>query len=121
LPIYIFISYFILIGAKQDYTHYDCVLMGVLSHGYQDHIYAKDGAYKAEDNLWGRFTGDKCVTLASKPKLFFIQACQGDRLDGGVRLKTQVDCSSFKIPIYADFLIAHSTFPGKTSLGYCYC
>jgi len=99
--------------AKEDYTNYDCFLMAVLSHGEQGIIYAKDGAYKPEDNLWGRFTGDKCVTLASKPKLFFIQACQGDRLDGGVQLRTQVDGSStFKIPIYADFLIAYSTIPG---------
>jgi len=88
--------------------------MAVLSHGEQGIIYAKDAPYKPEDNLWGRFTGDKCVTLASKPKLFFIQACQGDRLDGGVQLRTQVDGSStFKIPIYADFLIAYSTIPGK--------
>jgi caspase-like apoptosis-related cysteine protease len=88
--------------------------MAVLSHGEQGIIYAKDGAYKPEDKLWGRFTGDKCVTLAGKPKLFFIQACQGDRLDGGVSLRTQVDgSSSFKIPIYADFLIAYSTIPGN--------
>lgn len=91
--------------------------MAVLSHGEQGIIFAKDGAYKPDDSLWGRFTGDKCITLAGKPKLFFIQACQGDRLDGGVQLRTQVDGnSSFKIPIYADFLIAYSTIPGKKNL-----
>lgn len=91
--------------------------MAVLSHGEQGIIYAKDGAYKPDDHLWGRFTGDKCVTLAGKPKLFFIQACQGDRLDAGVMMRTQVDGSpSFKIPIFADFLIAYSTIPGKKNL-----
>lgn len=105
----------LLLGANEDYTNYDCLVIAVLSHGEQGIIYAKDGAYKPEDQLWGRFTGDKCLTLASKPKLFFIQACQGDRLDGGVHMRTQVDggSSSFKIPIYADFLIAYSTIPGK--------
>lgn len=105
----------LLLGAHEDYTNYDCLVIAVLSHGEQGIIYAKDGAYKPEDQLWGRFTGDKCLTLASKPKLFFIQACQGDRLDGGVLMRTQVDggSSSFKIPIYADFLIAYSTIPGK--------
>lgn len=89
--------------------------MAVLSHGETGIIYAKDAPYKPEDKLWGRFTGDKCVTLAGKPKLFFIQACQGDRLDSGIQLRTQVDgsSSSYKIPIHADFLIAYSTIPGK--------
>jgi len=92
--------------------------MAVLSHGEHGIIFAKDAPYKPEDNLWGRFTGDKCKTLASKPKLFFIQACQGDRLDSGIYLRTQVDSgsSSFKIPVYADFLIAYSTIPGKNIL-----
>ncbi|XP_050548169.1 caspase-1-like isoform X2 [Daktulosphaira vitifoliae] len=99
--------------ANQDYSDYDCFLMAILSHGEQGIIYAKDAPYKPEDKLWGRFTGDKCITLAGKPKLFFIQACQGDRLDGGVLLRTQVDGSqSFRIPVYADFLIAYSTIPG---------
>lgn len=88
--------------------------MAVLSHGEQGIIYAKNGSYKPDNFLWERFTGDKCTSLAGKPKLFFIQACQGDRLDGGIELRTQVDgSSSFKIPIYADFLIAYSTVPGK--------
>lgn len=95
--------------------------MAVLSHGEQGIIYAKNGAYKPEDMLWGRFTGDKCLTLAGKPKLFFIQACQGDRLDAGVSLRTQTDAggsSSYKIPIYADFLIAYSTIPGEKIICY---
>lgn len=98
-----------------DYSDYDCFLMAVLSHGEHGLIFAKDGPYKPDDKLWGRFTGDKCLTLANKPKLFFVQACQGDRLDKGIQLRTQVDgnSSSFKIPIHADFLIAYSTIPGK--------
>lgn len=107
---------FLFLGAEMDYSDYDCLLVTVLSHGEQGIIYARDAPYKPEDKLWGRFTGDKCITLAGKPKLFFIQACQGDRLDGGVQLTTQVDSgssSSYKIPIHADFLIAYSTIPGK--------
>lgn len=88
--------------------------MVVLSHGDQGIISAKDGAYKPEDKLWGRFTDEKCSTLAGKPKLFFIQACQGDRLDGGVTLRVQVDGnSSFMKPINADFLIVYATVPGN--------
>ena len=47
-----------------------------------------------------------------------FQACQGDQLDAGVRLKrcayTETDSNSmsYKIPSHADFLIAYSTIPG---------
>lgn len=53
-------------------------------------------------------------------QLFFIQACQGDRLDGGVTMgpdgRTETDSAgniSYSIPIHADFLIAYSTIPGE--------
>lgn len=81
-------------------------------------IYARDTSYKL-DNIWKKFTSDKCPTLAGKPKLFFIQACQGDQLDAGSTLvsKTQIDGRSindvsYRIPTHADFLIAYSTISG---------
>ncbi|CAG2158847.1 unnamed protein product [Oppiella nova] len=64
--------------------------------------------------------GDQCPTLASKPKIFFIQACQGDRLDEGVAVRQSFDVTDaghgyYRIPNYADFLIAYSTVPGYYS------
>lgn len=47
--------------------------------------------------------------------MFIIQACQGDNVDGGITLsRTETDgqCSSYRIPMHADFLIAYSTIPG---------
>lgn len=104
-------------AAKQDHTDNDCILVAILSHGEMGYIYAKDTQYKL-DNIWSLFTANHCPTLAGKPKMFFIQACQGDRLDAGVtmqrgRTETDGDSSmSYKIPIHADFLIAYSTIPG---------
>lgn len=79
--------------------------------------------YKLE-NIWHYFTATACPTLAGKPKLFFIQACRGDRLDPGIKLqKTETDGESsingfnsmtYRIPIHADFLIAYSTISGMT-------
>lgn len=90
--------------------------MAVLSHGELGIIYARDTPYKPE-SLWSRFTADKCPTLAGKPKLFFIQACQGDKLDGGITMsRTETDgqgANTYRIPTQADFLIAYSTVPGK--------
>jgi hypothetical protein len=53
-------------------------------------------------------------------QLFFIQACQGDKLDGGIVVRrentTETDSNSthsYSIPVHADFLIAYSTIPGE--------
>lgn len=52
-----------------DHTHYDCILVAVLSHGEMGIIYAKDTPYKP-DFFWSAFTADKCATLAGI--LFFV-------------------------------------------------
>lgn len=104
-------------AAQQDHSDADCILVAILSHGELGYIYAKDVQYKL-DTIWSYFTANHCPSLAGKPKLFFIQACQGDRLDPGVTLKratTETDgesSMSYKIPVHADFLIAYSTVPG---------
>ncbi|XP_046667716.1 caspase-1-like isoform X2 [Homalodisca vitripennis] len=101
--------------SQQDHSDNDCFALACLSHGEQGILYAYDAPYKP-DTLWSRFTADKCPSLAGKPKLFFIQACQGDQLDGGVMLRSQVDSSpSYRIPAHADFLIAYSTIPEDPS------
>ncbi|XP_052901246.1 caspase-like [Anopheles moucheti] len=104
--------------SQMDHSDADCILVTILSHGELGYLYAKDCQYKL-DVVWSYFTANHCPTLAGKPKLFFIQACQGDQLDGGVLLaskdRTETDSSSsmtFKIPTHADFLIAYSTIPG---------
>lgn len=107
--------------SKYDHSDEDCILIAILSHGEMGYIYARDCQYKL-DNIWGYFTATQCPTLAGKPKLFFIQACQGDQLDAGVTLinRTETDSGdyamSYKIPIHADFLIAYSTIPGEIDL-----
>lgn len=105
--------------ADMDHSDSDCLLIAVLTHGELGMLYAKDTHYKP-DNLWSHFTADKCPSLAGKPKLFFIQACQGDKLDAGITLnRSETDglssSSSYKIPIHADFLIVFSTVPGYYS------
>jgi caspase-like apoptosis-related cysteine protease len=104
-------------SAETNHSDHDCIFIAVLSHGELGILYASDHAYKP-DRLWTHFNAEKCPTLAGKPKMFFIQACQGDQLDSGVHLKrvsnTETDSNtmSYKIPSHADFLIVYSTIPG---------
>lgn len=101
-------------ASMEDHGQEDCILVSVLSHGELGILYASDQPYKP-DRLWSHFTADKCPSLAGKPKLFFIQACQGDSLDHGVKMVTtesDAGATTYKIPSHADFLIAYSTVPG---------
>lgn len=98
-----------------DHSDNDCFVCFVLTHGDHGNLYAHDGRYAIE-HLFNSFLADRCVTLVGKPKLFFIQACQGNRLDRGVLVRGLDALDSnpqyFKIPTYADFMIAYSTLPG---------
>nr|CAI5854553.1 unnamed protein product [Callosobruchus analis] len=104
--------------SKLDHSDHDCLLIAVLSHGEMGIVYAKDMPYKP-DYLWTPFTADKCPTLAGKPKIFLLQACQGDKLDGGINLSTtETDgeiYNTYRIPVQADFLIVYSTVKGYYS------
>ena len=53
-----------------------------------------------------------------EPKLFLVQACQGDQTDGVVKMSSNKSAgfSSYQLPNHADFLIATSTILGKSSL-----
>lgn len=104
-----------------------------MSHGSEGH---QISAYDCEYNLsciFHYFTDTKCPTLTGKPKLFFIQACQGDEVDPGIELRKNyqpkfrhrnmrrpsepglkngfIGCYNFIIPSH--FLIAFSTIPGN--------
>ncbi|KAK7580517.1 hypothetical protein V9T40_001146 [Parthenolecanium corni] len=100
--------------AATDFSDSDCLLIFVLSHGVQNALYARDMFY-SNNYLFDRFTPDKCPSLAGKPKIFIIQACQGKRLDPGLNVecdRLDAGVTSYRIPLYVDFLFAHSTIPG---------
>ena len=73
--------------SQEDHTDADCMVFAVLSHGDSKTLYAHDTSY-LRSVLWGYFTDEKCPTLAGKPKIFFIQACQGTLLDDGIHLQS---------------------------------
>ena len=83
------------------------------------------------ENIFFYFTISNCPSLSGKPKLFFIQACRGERFDSGTLVNSQI-CdqkinfdytisdnrngeSFFLIPNEVDFLVHYSTYPGHVS------
>lgn len=96
----------------------------VLSHELVSYILAKDQRF-ALQKVFKYFTNENCPTLANKPRLFFIQACQGSELDEGIELhrsaskEVEIDSSPYKLkqPIlpHADFFIAYASLPGFAS------
>ena len=69
-----------------NHSQHDCLLVAVSTHENLGTLHAYDGTYKT-DSICSNFPSDKCPTLAGKPKIFLIQACQGHKHDNGVTLK----------------------------------
>ncbi|POI20935.1 hypothetical protein CIB84_015317, partial [Bambusicola thoracicus] len=99
--------------SEEDHSKRSSFVCVLLSHGDEGLFYGTDGPLELKV-LTSLFRGDKCRSLAGKPKLFFIQACRGTELDSGIEADSGPDetvCQ--KIPVEADFLYAYSTAPGE--------
>lgn len=98
---------------NKNYDQYDCLVCCILSHGDKGIVYGTD-----EKELWiendiiHSFAIDKCRTLTAKPKLFFIQACQGNEGIGGEQLERDGPPS---LPNISDYLVAVATIPGYSA------
>ncbi|XP_012581233.1 PREDICTED: caspase-8 isoform X2 [Condylura cristata] len=104
----------------KDHSDKDCFICCILSHGDKGIIYGSDGQEAAICELTSYFTGSKCPSLAGKPKIFFIQACQGYNYQRGIVVETdseqnddylEMDSSrqAGYIPNEADFLLGMAT------------
>ncbi|XP_055381422.1 caspase-8-like [Condylostylus longicornis] len=114
--------------SEEDHSKNDCLLIVVMSHGISGQIYAEDMTYPVE-KLWTPFLGENCKSLINKPKLFFIQACRGDKVDAGATYMSRgfsvmtrsADLDetdgpvTYTIPNTADLLVYYSTFEGHYS------
>ncbi|XP_044097236.1 caspase-8 isoform X1 [Neovison vison] len=104
---------------SMDHTTRDCFICCILSHGDKGIIYGCDGQGVPICELTSYFTGSKCPSLAGKPKIFFIQACQGDNYQKGIAVETDSEqneacyesdsCQKRYIPDDADFLLGMAT------------
>ncbi|XP_057193422.1 caspase-8-like isoform X2 [Triplophysa rosa] len=65
----------------------DCFICCILSHGNSDGVYGTDENIVSVDEIREPFNGINCSNLAGKPKLFFIQACRGSKMQNVVQVQ----------------------------------
>ncbi|KAM6955181.1 caspase-8 [Lycodopsis pacificus] len=111
---------------SRNHSRMDCLVCCVLSHGMKGCVSAVDGLTVKIEELKEPFNGLKCASLAEKPKLFFIQACQGTSKQKAVSICadgpaapspvcSDASKANDSIPSDADFLLAMSTVPSFQS------
>ena len=101
--------------ALRNFSRYDAFVCFILSHGSEGGIYGVDDKTITVDDIVTNFK--TCETLAGKPKLFFIQACQGRNQDSGINVDADSHpvgqpVAPLRLPSGSDVLLAHSTVAG---------
>jgi len=64
--------------ATRNFSNYGCLVVCLLSHGIENAIAGADSLYVNVNKLKYKFSYNKCPSLYGKPKIFIVQACQGD-------------------------------------------
>ena len=116
--------------AARDHSKYAAFVFCIMSHGdKKDVIYGVDNRKAGMEDLMSEFTATNCPTLENKPKLFFVQACRGDKIDprmkrlsastenlaeDGIQTMNSphADLANGVSAREADFLLAFATVPG---------
>ncbi|KAF1523823.1 UNVERIFIED_CONTAM: Caspase-8, partial [Eudyptes pachyrhynchus] len=102
--------------SQKDHSNMDCFVCFIFSHGEKDKIKGVDHEFVNIKDLLSCFSGSNCPSLIGKPKLFFIQACQGSvghppvtvEDDFSGHLETDATPST-SIPDQADILVGMAT------------
>ena len=63
---------FYIVVAGEDHSDADCFVCAILSHGEEGYVYGTNGRVTI-DSIVKNFKGDTSISLAGKPKIFFIQ------------------------------------------------
>ncbi|RXM32090.1 Caspase-8 [Acipenser ruthenus] len=99
----------------QSKPHTDCFVCCILSHGEEECVLGTDGDKVYIRDLVSYFNGQNCPSLLTKPKVFFIQACQGKmnqqsvQVDGDEPGSAALESDAFATPFDADRLIGMAT------------
>lgn len=104
--------------SMKNYEKNDCFICCIMSHGNKGFVYGTDGQRVAITHLTHCFCRRSCRSLDGKPKLFFIQACQGRETQKCVPVEESDACNASNdtnvtkddlIPGEPDFLLGMAT------------
>ncbi|KAL1425668.1 hypothetical protein MTO96_018962 [Rhipicephalus appendiculatus] len=107
----------------------DCLVVILMSHGREGTILSADGVpLHLDDDVYALFNNENCPGLEGKPKVFFIQACRGDKEDSatGPSANEAADAEPLRAAApqpsssstrkrtatWSDMYIAYATIPG---------
>nr|AHH30803.1 caspase 8 [Oplegnathus fasciatus] len=112
---------------RGNFSDHDALVVCVLSHGEKGCVFGTDEQQVFLREVTQPFTSGRAPTLAGKPKLFFIQACQGSdyqrgsmpcpprpRLEEDRESSLEEDAGPVRgdtVPWGADFLLGMATVP----------
>lgn len=104
----------------RDHSNYDSFICCILTHGERDVVHGADSIEVNLSDMTGLMKFSK--TLTGKPKMFFVQACRGDKEDAGVQLDHERDSGGLQpssvnsvIPSDADFFYGYATPSGSAA------
>uniref|UniRef100_A0A8C5SYC2 Caspase-3 n=1 Tax=Laticauda laticaudata TaxID=8630 RepID=A0A8C5SYC2_LATLA len=99
--------------------HGKCFVSILSSHGEDGCIMDCQGQALKLTRIYNILSSERCPHLAGKPKIFFIQACRGNRFDDGIYLETdsapEEDCFSHYLSIPESTAVMFSCSPGYVS------
>ncbi|ELT91797.1 hypothetical protein CAPTEDRAFT_220640 [Capitella teleta] len=75
-------------GQHIDHSRYDCFVCCLLTHGAEGRVYGSNGRSLKIKELMRYFKAQNAHSLRGKPKIFFINACQGKEKQLAVDLET---------------------------------
>ena len=102
---------------EMDHSKHDSFVCCLLSHGKEGALYGKDGKLVKIRDLSKKLA--QCEGLTGKPKIFFIQACQGSDKPEMLQKdddKYDPDRDVSSLPRDSDFFFGYATSPETISL-----
>ena len=94
------------------HTHYDCFLCVVMSHGNEDKIVTRDCKKMSFEEIMAPIKS--CKSLSNKPKMFFFQACRGEK-EMESRSNSACSTESRSGAKMSDKIVITSSFSSKNS------